>query len=720
MPLLEYASDSDAEAKSNDGAGPVSPSTEEEDKGSQPRLSEADQKSSATQPHGVAEPTAPSAADTSASQTQLLEVDQRGSLTQPRGGFGVSTQRSFSEIVDLYIAQASASGGGPPPSYKAEILEIYATAPPHGQEQIRTDMEKMLSEQPEADESPGGAQPDLECQSQSDSLPGADTSMTFSKVVDLYIAQAAAGGDGPPPEYKAQILEIYENAPPDGQEQMLADMRKLLKNDKEDPPRQSKQLVQGSHVSDVDESLPFSEVVDLYIAQAAADGDGPPPEYKAQILEIYENAPPEGQEQMVTDMRDLVNKQAREQAQKAQDDGSHAEALARAAARQEAEKRAQMIAQQKEAMIARFSTTAPPPDKDNPMVFFEMAVEGESIGRIEFELFADVVPKTAENFRCLCTGEKGRSQLTKARLHFLGCVFHRIIPGFMCQGGDFTEGDGTGGESIYGEKFDDENFKRKHRKGCLSMANSGKNTNGSQFFICTEATSHLDGKHVVFGDVKTGYEVVQKMEALGSRSGRTLKKVSILDCGEVGAEEAQALKRPRLVDFAPAPRIQPVEEACLLPDGGGGGLFALLQERDANEEARDSAGATAPCLDDAEGEPEEVHVLHILKKHTGSRKPKNRGGKLVTCSQKEAQEYLERLARELHGISNASDRRARFAELAKEESDCASSRKGGDYGRFTRGKREQAFEDASFALRVGELSKVVSTASGEHIILRVP
>lgn len=716
MPLLEYASDSEAEAESNDGAGPAAPSTE--DKVSQPRLPEADQKSSPTQPHGGAEPTAPSSPDTSAK-----DADQKSSPKLPgRGGAEptgteVSRVRSFDEIVDLYIAQASASGGGPPPGYKSEILEIYASAPPHGQEQMRADMEQMLSQQPEADESPGSAQPELECRSQSDSLPGANVPMTFSKVVDLYIAQAAAGGDGPPPEYKAQILEIYENAPPDGQEQMLADMQKLLKKDEEETPR-SKQLIQGSHVTDVDESLPFSKVVDLYIAQAAADGDGPPPEYKDQILEIYENAPPEGQEQMVADMRDLVNKQAREQAQKAGDDDPHAEA--RAAARQEAERRAQMVAEQKAAMIARLSTTAPPPDKDNPMVFFEIAVEGDSIGRIEFELFADVVPKTAENFRCLCTGEKGRSQLSKARLSFRDCVFHRIIPGFMCQGGDFTEGDGTGGESIYGEKFDDENFKRKHRKGCLSMANSGKNTNGSQFFICTEVTSHLDNKHVVFGEVKTGYEVVQKMEALGSRSGRTLKKVSILDCGEVDAEEAQALKRPRVVDFAPAPRIQPVEEACLPTDGGAGGLFALLQERDEHEEARALGGATEPCLDEAEGEPEEVHVLHILRKHTGSRKPKNRGGQPITCSQKEAQEYLEWLARELHGISNASDRRARFAELAKEESECASGRKGGDYGRFTRGKREQAFEEAAFTLKTGELSKVVSTASGEHIILRVP
>jgi peptidylprolyl isomerase len=169
----------------------------------------------------------------------------------------------------------------------------------------------------------------------------------------------------------------------------------------------------------------------------------------------------------------------------------------------------------------------------NPRVFFDITLGGQPAGRIVFELFADVVPRTAENFRALCTGEKGVGRSGKP-LHYKGSKFHRVITNFMCQGGDFTRGNGTGGESIYGEKFADENFQLKHTTpGLLSMANAGPNTNGSQFFITTVVTSWLDGKHTVFGKVVEGFEVVKQMEAAGSQSGTTRVEVAIADCGQL-------------------------------------------------------------------------------------------------------------------------------------------------------------------------------------------
>eukprot|EP01059_Diplonema_ambulator_P009420 TRINITY_DN19282_c0_g1_i1.p1 TRINITY_DN19282_c0_g1~~TRINITY_DN19282_c0_g1_i1.p1 ORF type:complete len:279 (+),score=78.77 TRINITY_DN19282_c0_g1_i1:45-881(+) len=164
-------------------------------------------------------------------------------------------------------------------------------------------------------------------------------------------------------------------------------------------------------------------------------------------------------------------------------------------------------------------------------VFFDMTIGGEPAGRIIFGLYGRTTPITCENFRCLATGEKGTGESGKP-LHYKGSKFHRIIPNFMCQGGDFTSGDGRGGESIFGAKFDDENFKVKHTKeGLLSMANAGPGTNGSQFFITTTETPHLDGKHVVFGEVLSGYEVVKQMEEVETDSDKPVKDVEIADCG---------------------------------------------------------------------------------------------------------------------------------------------------------------------------------------------
>jgi len=192
---------------------------------------------------------------------------------------------------------------------------------------------------------------------------------------------------------------------------------------------------------------------------------------------------------------------------------------------------------------------------DNPKVFFDIEIGGEPAGKVVMELFSDTVPKTAENFRALCTGEKGMGASGKP-LHYKGSTFHRVIKDFMLQGGDFTRGDGTGGESIYGEKFADENFKIKHTEGLLlSMANAGPGTNGSQFFITSRETPHLDGKHVVFGRVLEGETTVRAVENVDKGANDAPAHACVIvDCGMYveGAEGEAAAEGSAAAEEAPA------------------------------------------------------------------------------------------------------------------------------------------------------------------------
>ncbi|KAI5961964.1 CPR6 [Candida theae] len=181
---------------------------------------------------------------------------------------------------------------------------------------------------------------------------------------------------------------------------------------------------------------------------------------------------------------------------------------------------------------------AAPEDSKKSLVYFDITCNGKPKGRVIFKLYDDVVPKTAKNFRELCTGEHGTSKISGKPLTYKDSIFHRVIKDFMCQGGDFTHGTGIGGESIYGEKFEDENFEKLHDKPfLLSMANSGPNTNGSQFFITTVPTPHLNGKHVVFGEVVQGKSIVRQLERSEKDSGdKPVDEWKIADCGALSED----------------------------------------------------------------------------------------------------------------------------------------------------------------------------------------
>ena len=220
----------------------------------------------------------------------------------------------------------------------------------------------------------------------------------------------------------------------------------------------------------------------------------------------------------------------------------------------------------------------------NPRVYMDLQIGGRRAGRLVIELFADVVPRTAENFRCLCTGERGLGHKTGKALHFKNTIFHRVIKGFMMQGGDFANMNGTGGESIYGGKFEDENFTMMHNgAGVLSMANAGKNTNGSQFFITFKRTEHLDGKHVVFGRVVEGMSLVHDIETCETgENDKPLDPIIVARCGELELvsievsetdddDDDEAAAAAAAAEGGPGAAASSSGAATASSSGGGGG-----------------------------------------------------------------------------------------------------------------------------------------------------
>lgn len=319
-----------------------------------------------------------------------------------------------------------------------------------------------------------------------------------------------------------------------------------------------------------------------------------------------------------------------------------------------------------------------------PYVFLDIAIAGAPAGRLICELYSDAVPRTVENFRCLITGERGQGRRGKP-LHYRGCLFHRIVPNFVIQGGDITHQDGTGGESIFGQTFPDESLALQHTlPGMLSMANSGKNTNGSQFFICTKECPHLDGKHVVFGKVVDGLELVRRMEACGQECGTPLGAVVIDDCGEL--------------------------------KGGFGRAAATalaLADEPIDADGRPRKRRRAADL------PEEVHVIHILKKHAASKNATSKG-QPVKCTKGRATLALANMRKRLVMSPGDGARQRSFVELAREQSDCEeTARRGGDLGKVETGDLEASLEDMAFSLAVGEVSEPFESPEGMHMMLRV-
>eukprot|EP00435_Cladocopium_sp_Y103_P036449 s1128_g9.t1 len=325
----------------------------------------------------------------------------------------------------------------------------------------------------------------------------------------------------------------------------------------------------------------------------------------------------------------------------------------------------------------RDRTDVVPDVAGRPRVYLDIAIDAMPVGRIVCELFSDVVPKTAENFRLLCTGARGVGKRGKP-LHYKGVKFHRIVPNFVIQAGDFTHCDGTGGESVYGPTFPDENLNLKHTApGLLSMANSGKDTNSSQFFICMKACPHLDGKHCVFGRVIDGMDVARRVESCGGSEPAGTAMID--DCGEIKGSGAAAISE----------------------DLAGPGLGDRPAKRRRAEVA-------------------EVQLLQIIKKHSGSKDPRDATGKEVKATKGRAKLALANIRKKLVMNPDLPSQQRSFAAFARETSDdpCAGTT-AGDLGKVALGALETQLEEVGFSLAVGEISEPFETPEGFHLLLRV-
>jgi peptidylprolyl isomerase len=331
-----------------------------------------------------------------------------------------------------------------------------------------------------------------------------------------------------------------------------------------------------------------------------------------------------------------------------------------------------------------------------PHVYLDVAIDGRPAGRIECELFSDAVPKTAENFRALCTGEKGQGHLGKD-LHFKNCPFHRIVPNFVIHGGDIVKGDGSSGESIYGAFFEDESFDLKHdQPGLLSMANLGRpDTNSSQFFIMSRPQPSMDNKYVVFGRVTKGMDVVRRVESCGTS-----------ETGEVRtAVKGMKSDVDELVSYRPKRNAYIVDSGEMPRDDAGAPSLSLALE--------DTEKGPAPKRHKIADEV--FSFFHLVKKHKDARDPKTWRGVKATCSKGKAKTQVANLRKRLEAAASAVQA---FADIAREHSDSPSAQRGGDLGVITKGSLEAELEDAAFGLGPGQLSEVIETHEGIHLILR--